>query len=78
MEEISEQGDSFLFLSWSEDEIMDLDVDDDSEEDENLEKLLIFTSDLQSFSNEITADNDSSKDEFSRYFHHQPALKIPN
>ena len=74
MEEISEQGDSFLFLSWSEDEIMDLDVDDDSEEDENLEKLLIFTSDLQSFSNEITADNDSSKDEFSRYFHHQPAL----
>ena len=53
---------------------MDLDVDDDSEEDENLEKLLIFTSDLQSFSNEITADNDSSKDEFSRYFHHQPAL----
>ena len=44
VEEISEQGDSFLFLSWSEDEIMDLDVDDDSEEDENVEKFLIFTS----------------------------------
>ena len=59
MEDISEQGDSFLFceirrvggeLSWGEDEILDLDVDDeereyneeDSEEDENV----IFTSEF--------------------------------
>ena len=56
MDEISEQGDSFLFceirsvsgeLSWVEDEILDLDVNDDfNEDDENVEKLLIFTSEF--------------------------------
>ena len=56
VDEISEQGDSFLFseirsvsgeLSWVEDEILDLDVNDDfNEDDENVEKLLIFTSEF--------------------------------
>ena len=56
LDEISEQGDSFLFceirsvsgeLSWVEDEILDLDVNDDfNEDDENVEKLLIFTSEF--------------------------------
>ena len=41
MDEISGQGDSFLFF--------DLDVDDDSEEDEDVEKFLIFTSEFFSW-----------------------------
>ena len=59
IEDISEQGDSFLFcefrsvsgeLSWGEDEILDLDVDDEGreyiEDDENVEKFPIFTLEL--------------------------------
>ena len=57
MDEISEQGDSFLFceirrveLSWGEDEILDLDVDDEereyNEEDREEEENVIFTSEF--------------------------------
>ena len=52
-DEISEQGDSFLFCEirgveiFTSDEVLGLDFDDeDSEEDENVEKFPIFTSEF--------------------------------
>ena len=52
-DEISEQGDSFLFIEirgvevFTSDEVLGLDFDDeDSEEDENVEKFAIFTSEF--------------------------------
>ena len=51
--EISEQGDSFLFIEirgvevFTSDEVLGLDFDDeDSEEDENVKKFAIFTSEF--------------------------------
>ena len=53
MDEISEQGDSFLFIEirgvevFTSDEVLGLDFDDeDSEEDENVKKFAIFTSEF--------------------------------
>ena len=52
-DEISEQGDSFLFIEmrgvevFTSDEVLGLDFDDeDSEEDENDKKFAIFTSEF--------------------------------